>query len=469
MQTGNVPTTLRRSSRVPTALSLLVTSMDGTHFSEVCETLVVNAHGCALLSPAKLDAGVPLHLHSKDGRETTAHVVYCQPAGSDNRSWRLGASLDRPDNFWGLKNCPKDWALQSSAVPAKLSPIYPPTTTLGPQVRDQASHPPEAALDRVMRQLEPPLRRLIADSIRPLQDEVVALREKLSRKDANPSRFEVSLGSIPPELEQQIETRLRKELGPRVLDEARQQSTQLMATAKAALDHRTSESYELYLRRVAEELKVVEKRAQETSAYISETAREQLRRGLEDFHKKLLEGGNSLKRLSEELAQFLQQNLNEEHNARRGDLEKLRSAVASESSRLHEHVQSLDSRIASLDKSARGLESGLDQRLSQMASHTVGDTRSQLEATANNILDDLAKRSSKTLGDQLEETSENLKIVQKGIVASGSDSLKAQAVDRLQAFDRSMEELAMHSVERWRIKLASGLNQESRRALSAWS
>ncbi len=111
MHNGEAPTILRRSSRVPTAVQILVTSLEGTHFSEVCETLVVNAHGCAMLTRVKLDTGVPLNFHSKDGRETTAHVVTCQPLGSDHRSWRLGAKLDRPENFWGLRNCPKDWVL----------------------------------------------------------------------------------------------------------------------------------------------------------------------------------------------------------------------------------------------------------------------------------------------------------------------------------------------------------------------
>src|ERR1700758_296925 len=127
MQNGDTPTTLRRSSRVPTAVQILVTSLDGTHFSEVCETLVVNAHGCAMLTRVKLDGGVPLHFHSKDGRETTAQVVTCQPIGADHHSWRLGAKLDRPENFWGLKLCPKDWALPVVLVPPRNPQILKPT------------------------------------------------------------------------------------------------------------------------------------------------------------------------------------------------------------------------------------------------------------------------------------------------------------------------------------------------------
>ncbi len=54
MQNSNVPT-LRRSSRVPIAVPILVTSLDPrANFSEVCETLEVSAHGCMMTASMKL-------------------------------------------------------------------------------------------------------------------------------------------------------------------------------------------------------------------------------------------------------------------------------------------------------------------------------------------------------------------------------------------------------------------------------
>jgi len=458
MHNGAAPTILRRSSRVPTALQILVTSLEGTHFSEVCETLVVNAHGCAILTRVKFDTGVPLNLHSKDGRETTAHVVTCQPIGSDQGSWRLGAQLDRPENFWGLRDCPKDWVLPAPVVQRPPQILKSMNTSVSPQPSGQENQPSEAVRDRVARQLEEQVRRMIAESVRPLQAEVVALRERMAQREANPSRFEVSLSKIPPELEQQIESRLRKDLGPRVLDEARQQSVHLLESAKTTIDQRVTEGHDNFLRRVGEELGVVEKRAQDISAHISENTREHLRRGLEDFQQRLLDGGNSLKHLSEELLEFLQHNLNAEHDARRGDLEQLRSAVASESSRLQEQVDYLDARIAKLDESTRCLESGLDHRLSRMSSEVVTDTRSQFENVAKEILEELTARSIKALSDQLDEATEKMKIVQNGIVASASESLKGQAANASQAFEHSMEHLARLSIEHWRLKVEVGLN-----------
>jgi hypothetical protein len=457
MQNGRVPTTLRRSSRVPAAVSVLVTSLDGARFSEVCETLVVNAHGCAMVSPAKLNAGVALHLHSKEGREAAAHVVYCQPVASDDHRWRLGASLDQPENFWGLRDYPQDWPVAGVSVPPTVTQTLV-TGALPPSPKGAVSYSSETALGRLARQLEAPLKRMMAESIRPLEEQVATLNQKLAQREANPSRFEVSLANIPPELEQQLEQRLRRDLDPRVLEEARQQSAQLLAGTKATLDQRAAETHEHYLQRVAGELAAVEKRAQDLSAHISHETREYLHRGLDEFHDQLLKGGHSLKRLSEELLDFLQQSLNQEFHARRDDLEQLRAAVLSESLRLQGQIEDLDLRIAKLSEETRGLESGLDQRLSQMSSNRVREARNQLDAAASEVFEELTTRSAKTIADQQDAASENMRVVQKGIVSSASDSMKAETAAALQAFEQSMEELAKLSAERWRLKLASGLN-----------
>ena len=459
MHSGNSPTLLRRSSRIPTAVQILVTSLEGKHFSDVCETLVVNAHGCALLTRVKLEAGVPLHFHSKEGRDTTARVVSCQPIDSDHRSWRLGAKLDRPENFWGLRDCPRDWASPAAVATTRVPQIVRAPSTPAPQeMPSQANQISEATLERAARQLEAQMKKVMTELVHPLQGEIAALKERLAQREANPSRFEVSLSSIPPELEQQIESRVRKDVGPRLMEEARVQSAHLLASAQAMIEQRTAEAHENFRRLLAEELNGVEKRAHDISVYIADNTQEHLRAGLEDFHQTLLDGGNSLKRLSEELLEFLQHNLNAEQEARRGDLEQLRAAVASESARLQDEIAHLDIRLGKLDQSARSLESGLDQRLSRISSDTVKDARTQFENAANEILEELTARSVHLLRGHLEQTSGNMNSIQERIVASVSESLKGQAGNALQAFEDSMEDLARLSVERWRLKLEAGLN-----------
>ena len=406
----------------------------------------------------KFDAGVPLRFKSKDGRETTARVVSCEPIGPENGTWRLGAKLDRPENFWGLSDCPADWVVPAGPLSAKLQQISSPATSSTPKANGQASIPPEVMLDLVARKLEAPLRRMIAESMAPLQAEIAAVKETLARREANHSRFEVSLSQIPPELEQQLEQRLKKELGPKVLEESRSQYAHLLEAAKANIGQRTNEGYEDFRRRASEELKTIEVRAHELSARISVTAQEQIRRGVEDFQQNLLDGGNSLKRLSDELLEFLQQSLTDEHNARRHDLEELRASVSAESSRLCQDVENLDSRIAKLNESARSLESGLDTRLSQMAANTVKDARNQLETMANEALGQLNAHGAKILSDQLDDAGEKMAIAQKNATAALTESLNAQVGNASTAFDRSIDEMGKLSVERWRLKLAATLN-----------
>jgi hypothetical protein len=456
MHRSNVAESARRSSRVPIAVPILVTSLgQGTHFSEICETLVVSAHGCAMRSPAKLEAGVPVHFHSKDGRQTTAQVVNCEPMGSGLQGWKLGARLDWPENFWGLKSCPEDWARLTglkdklSAKGAKntggtLSSMMTMTGSMDAQLSDQH------------------LKQLIAEFVKPLQAEVMHLREKLGNTGERRSSFEVSLSQIPPELEQQLEQRLRKDLGAQVLQQTREQSAQLLESARKAIDEKTTRTHDAFLGKVVAQLESVEKRAEAISTELVEKVREQFQTGLNEMHGHVLDAGRRLERRSEDLFQGLEQNLTKEHDARVKEMRGLQAEISTESSRFQVQATGLEERISKLDETARTLESGLDRRLTQMAHNTVNGAHAQLENAVDLILKELATRSAKELGSQVDEACENLKIIQKGIEASASSSLRAQVGEALATFEHSMTDLARESVERWRHTLASGLNSLSK-------
>ncbi len=465
MQNSSSPTSLRRSSRVPANVPILVTSMEpGARFSEVCETMVVNAHGCSMRSQVKLDAGVVVHFHSKEGRETTAKVVYCQPLDSDSEGWRLAARLDRPENFWGLKTFPQDWAAPPSlSEPSEMSP----GKVMGNNV--QAIRPPaekipsslKAILDNLQEQVaDERLRALVDEAVKPLVTEVAELRDKLARAERprERSKFEVSLSHIPPEVQEQVELRLRKELGPRVLDEARTQSAQVLKDAKSAIEQKTSESHAAFREKVSEDLRAVEEQVHGVSADVIETLRDHTRRQMGEFHQHVVDAGNRLKRLSEELLDLQQRTLGNEHDARRSELEQLQATVASKASRVQAEVADLNGRISKLDESVRGLESGLDIRLSKLASNTVIGARKDLESTVDVMLEELGTRSTQKVENQVEQAGARLGIIQKEIENAVSESLRVQAAGTLEAFEQSLDVLARRSVERCRGALASGLN-----------
>jgi hypothetical protein len=466
MQNSYSPTSLRRSSRVPVNVPILVTSMEpGSRFSEVCETMVVNAHGCSMRSHVKLDAGVLVHFHSKDGRETTAKVLYCQPLNSAQEGWRLAARLDRPENFWGLKTFPKDWAALSALaeptgeMPAKV--MAKTVQTINPPAAERIPASLKTMLDSLHEQVsDVRLRALVAEAVKPLLSEVAELREKLVRAEQprERSKFEVSLSHIPPELQNQLELRLRKELGPRVLDEARSQSAQVLKEAETTITQRTSESHAEFRQRVSEDFRVVEQRVQEVSTEVVESLRDHSRRQMGEFHQHVVDAGNRLKQLSEELLEVQQRTLGNEHDVRRSEMEQLQATVASETSRVQAEVIDLYGRIAKLDESVRGLESGLDIRLSKMASNTVSGARAQLESTVDVILEELGIRTTQKLQNQVEQAGARLGTIQKEIENAVSESMRVQAAGMLEAFDQHLDDLARRSVERCRTALASGLN-----------
>ena len=284
------------------------------------------------------------------------------------------------------------------------------------------------------------------------------MKEKLARAEANRSRFEVSLSSIPPELEQQLEQRLRQELGPKVIEEARQQSTRLLSATKTAIEEMAAQVQEEFRGKSKEQLEVVEQRANEIAAHIVESIREQLRDGIGDMQRKLGDARSQLVRISDELLASMQSSLSDEHNARRGELEQLRAEVAAESSRLHERVGLLDSHIRMLNESVGSWESSLEERLDHMAGERLNNARNELEGAAGNILQELKTRGAQTLENQVDEAAGNIRIIQKGVVASVTESLKAQSVDALQDFEHAMDELVTLSIERCRQRLASGLD-----------
>jgi hypothetical protein len=462
MQTPNAVETRRRSSRVPANIPILVTSLaPGARFSEICETLVVNAHGCAIRSPMKLETGVPVHLHSEEGRQTKAQVVFCQPMGPDQSGWRLGARLERPENFWGLKSCPEDWVRvpglpqttesksgrKQSAANAKVSE----TNQLPSTVKIQ--------LDSIQKQVSSEhLRLILAEIVQPLQTEIAELKAKLPKGEQRRSSFEVSLSEIPPELEEQLWKRLRQDLGTRALEQTRQQSEQVLGAAKATIDQKITAGQGEFRQWVANELQGVTQRAQGLSAEIADRVRQHIRTGVGEFQQHTAEAGKRLDERSEELLQGLRQRLNEEHDAHRWEMQQIQAGVAAESARVEKQVADLTGRIAKLDEAAQRLESGLDKRLGQMASEIVGNARKELEHAIESGLTNMETHSAKELGKQLEDACSHLKVIQKGIEASVSESLQTQVAKIMRSFEHNLEDLAQNSIDQLRRKLSGGFN-----------
>ena len=464
MQAPDAPATLRRSSRVPMTLPILVTGVEpDSAFSEMCETLVVSAHGCALHSSTRLEAGAPVHFQSKQGRRTEAHIVDCQPINSGRQGWQLAARLDQPGNFWGLETCPDDWTSNDWMNKDWGGKDWTGTDWTGKSVLgaspsrtngENRSQATAAGDDQV--------HAIISDLIQPLQAAIWELREKLAQAPPKRSEFEISLTHIPPEVEEKLWLRLRRDLGAQVLQQTRDQSAELLGAANESIAQKVNEAEGEFRGHLAQRLQTVEQQAQGLSAEITANVHQHMQAGAERFQQQVLEAGIRLERRTEEFLRTLQQRLSEEHENYRREMLKVQAEVTSEASRLQAQTADLAARIGKLDEAARQLESDLDARLVRMGSDIISGARTQLENALDVVLKELGTRNAKQLDHQLDEARAQLKHVQKGIEVSVSDLVKNEVAGGLLSFGQTMEELARDSVGRWRQGLAEDLNSVAR-------
>ena len=457
MPAPNGHTVIRRSSRVPIQVPVLVTSMEpNTQFSEICETLVVSAHGCALRLPLKLDTGSTLRLHGRGGQQATAYVVFCQP---DGQGFRLGAQLDRPENFWELESCPDDWRVVE--MPARAA-HHPPQELLSksallhqPQTPSRA---PREVLDTVKEQLsEDRLRGILAKLVQPLQADVTEVRDKLAA-NARRNRFEVSLGYIPPELEEKLWERLRHELGTRVLEQTRQQSAEMLGSAKTAMEEKIGAALTEFRHRLAGELHAVEQRAQVLSKELTTTTQQQVRSGIEKLQRQALEKEEHLGAESEKLLSSLQQQLAESHKVHRREVDQIQVDAAAKAFQLQSEVSDLGRRMAALNESVRRLESDLDAHLEQLAAEIVSSAEGQIESAVAVALKDLQARGSNEVETRLSETCGHLRTIQNRIEDSFAGSVAARGEEAIQSIAQQFDELGQRSTEKWRRALAKDLN-----------
>lgn len=452
--------TSRRSSRVPAKVPVRVTSLEPNgQFSEVCETMVVSAHGCSLRFPIRLSSGIPLRFHSAEGRETIAYVVACLPMGSDGGDWMLGARLERPGNFWGLDSYPEDWRVLEMPSPSACEPER--KQSSGPMIVPKAqnrSASSQAILGKIEEQLsEERLRGILAKLVRPLQEEMNELREKLSR-DARRNRFEVSLGSIPPELSEKLWERLRQDLGTRTLEQTRDQAAEVFNSTKTTIDQKVGEALSEFRHRLAGELHGVQQRAQALSQELTMATQHQVRVGVQQLQRQSVDVREQLNSRSEELLSSLERRLIDSHDAHRREMEQVQSEAAQRASRLQGEVTDLGRSMGALNESVRKLETDLDGHMQALAAQILADARAQMESEMATAIKELQTRAANEADRQIDEVCSHLRTIQNRIEKSFSGSLRNQGEETAQAAGQRIEDLAQQSVEKWRVALARDLS-----------
>jgi hypothetical protein len=149
---GKTQHAIRRSTRLPLEVPVLVTSLDPAQpFSGSGNTTLVNAHGCGLILPHALPPGIVVRLEIVSAkRYTTAHVSEVVPLGGDPETWLVGLELDVPGNFWGIDYAPSDWKVEEHKVAEQVTEAQKtgepkadesPSPAAAPQPRNRATTP----------------------------------------------------------------------------------------------------------------------------------------------------------------------------------------------------------------------------------------------------------------------------------------------------------------------------------------
>jgi hypothetical protein len=100
---------MRRSSRIPKELSILLTGsdMEGRGFSEMTKTVLLSRHGAGIVSTYKLYAEQEIIIRYLDtNREAVVRVV--GQIGSEGEAYTYGVAFVDPSNidFWGIDFAP---------------------------------------------------------------------------------------------------------------------------------------------------------------------------------------------------------------------------------------------------------------------------------------------------------------------------------------------------------------------------
>ncbi len=437
MCTSKLAPSLRRSSRVAVAMPVTISNLEPTtQFFELCETLVINAHGCSLRSPIKLQAGLPLQFQLDIGRQTTARVVDCQPIGSSQPGWKVAAQLDLPGNFWGLSSCPDDWMRLTETV-------YQPS-------------PSDFRMSLAVTETES-MRALIAEYVLPLQAELANVKERLQQHKQR-NRFEVSLSHIPPEVEERLWMRVREDLATQALRQSQDQADKLLARAQSAIELKITETESTVQESIREQVQGLDQRVQALSEQMAAGLRRSFSAADEEFQKRASAAGVDLSHHAEALLERLLGHLREEHELHRRELHVAQADATAETSRIQTQLAEIGRRVAECKETAENLESGLNTRLIHMSAEIVSGARAQLESATDSLFEDLVARNTRAIGQQLEDATIRLKALRTETEAFISEFVQSNAAKQLQSLEEILEESAKRAVARWCLVLAQDLS-----------
>ncbi len=501
------PVMTRRSTRLRAQIPILITSLDPTvTLALFCETVVVNAHGCAARVHQSLTNGMPVRLQVGDS-EATGRVAVCTPMGDSQADWLVGIELDQPENIWGLKTVPKDWAPFAGSAPqsrphepaAVAAPPSKAEWPLGSSSRGTALVARTAAQEeldtklgrqqevidslqdrlasleattqviqngpaneqQIIAQIRRQVDASLAELARPLQEEVA-----LCRKDAQQIQLDIiRLEKLPEQIAQRVEAgfqalleqaraeflqeRVRDPVALAVQDALVQARTELSAevaraleTLNAEMSRRLEQLTNDLESRTAERL---EQRLKATEVEI-QTAR------AEEFNQSLAPMVDRITDLRQQALSSLD-TVQQETERCQAQLRTFREQRDEAEAWIVERTGNFRKEIQDTVLETSGQIKGRIQMAVELACQPVQKIRDE----TTRQMQEQAAMQARLFREKLDETGERLASLQRDIEGAVAESLRAQVAQTSAVFQREIGRIAQCVVEEWRSALAKNL------------
>jgi hypothetical protein len=247
-----------------------------------------------------------------------------------------------------------------------------------------------------------------------------------------------------------------------VLQQSREQSAHLLQSVTATIEQKIGEVRAEFQQHAAAELHSLEQRAHSLAENIGGQVKQDISADLQNFQRQVSIAAARFDEKSGEMGRELQARLSAQHDEQKREMREAHLAAAAESSRVQERISALDDKVSKLHEAASRLELDLNAALTRTANDIVAQARGQLESAVDSMLRDLTQRNSAQVEMQLEQAGSRLKKMLAEAESSSSAVVKKEISENLQSFEQTVEEMAQHSVSRWRLALAGELESLSK-------
>lgn len=428
----------RRSQRVTLVLPVVVTSLDSTiSFQEVCQTMVISAHGCSVISPRSLEIGVCVRLELPSGkRSATGRVVMGGRPTKDGKSWELGLELDTP-NFWGIGFPTAD---RPTSVTGRVPGVQSPSGSAA-EAGTQPGFAPAAIPPASLRTSAV---RPVASALAPQSAPSAAASPMVRSWDEALAQFEPALRERARLIALEFESDYRKNLG------------ELLSRLRADLEESASADWERLKQQTQESL-------QEAARGLRQEADEKLARWQREADSQILrhlgkELEAGLKNLARDVAQqvkpvhhqLLAQTIEELHGLE-AQVEQQNQVLASQT----QAEAALEERVAASLEELHGLEAHVEQQSQALASQTQAEAA--LEERVSASLEELhgleaqVEQQSQALASNVQAEAALRARVEVALQAR--DYIESLARELPKNVDQRVQEVLSTSLERLRGQL----------------